>query len=92
MNPNAIALAAAVTAAAATDLIRRFKKSNTKTPNAMNPRKLIEDLIEQTEHQGRLIDLLVHQNDYMSTMLDMHDVPVSEFDRIAMIYPNTAEK
>lgn len=95
MNQNAIALAAAVTAATAADVIRRFRKTDTSENSAQTNLTLDQIntiLAAEIKRLTKINEMLAHQNDYMSGLIDQHDVPVTEFDRIAMTYPNTTEK
>lgn len=95
MNPNAIALAATITVATAAGIVRRFRKS---TPSASSQRtnltkqQAIHVLLNELERQMEVNKALTFQNDYLSNMLDAHDIPADEFDRIVMNYPFTAEK
>lgn len=78
--PENVKLMLAVAAVAAYGSVARskLKKQN---------RELAEDFHNAVEQRDILIKMntfLVKQNEYLSGMLDTHDVPVTDFDRIAM--------
>jgi len=78
--PENIKLMLAVAAVAAYGSVARskLKKKN---------RELAEDFITAVEQREDLIKMntfLINQIEYLSSMLDTHNVPVTDFDLIAM--------
>lgn len=47
-------------------------------------RKKFEEVKQNAEVLAKLLDYSLKQTAYLSDKLDLHDVPVTEFDRIAM--------
>ena len=81
--PENIKLMLAVAAVAAYGSVARskLKKKN---------RELAEDFITAVEQREDLIKMntfLINQIEYLSSMLDTHNVPVTDFDLIAMWRP-----
>ena len=102
MNPTNIKLVAAVTAVTVFDRVIRSKINQKNQTFAQHNVALIEinklllqqceELATQLSARIKVNDFLTHQNEYLVGMLDTHNVPVTEFDKIAMTYPITKEE
>lgn len=92
MNPNTIKLAIAVTAAAAS---ARFapKSAQKTTPEKLRADldhlnniaiKQNERLIQENTKQSETINSMLDQVRFLVTMLEKYNVPLDEFDKIAL--------
>lgn len=95
MNQNAIALVSTVTVATAVGIVNRVRRPKPETSSRrtkITNTQAIHLLMVELERQLDVNKALSFQNDYLSHMLETHDIPADEFDRIVMNYPFTAEK
>lgn len=105
MDKNTLKLAAAatsVTAVAAFDFVARSKSKKQDAIFSPINQEMIEinqKLMELNGELGQLLkdrsekmSQLLHMNQYMVGLLAKHNVPVTEFDKIAMMNPITDKK
>lgn len=103
MDPNHLTLGAVATVAATgfavVKYIKVVQQNRTLHTHINNVTEITPIVIEQCDlladqlsAQLKVNDMLLHQNKYLTSLLDQNDVPVTEFDRIAMTYPLEVEE